>query len=174
MPKTRGEVPVMKQRYVLLIAFCLFSLMFTAAAFSEEALFVQPYRVKIYAKPSIASEVLGSVDSGFQFVSAGREGNWVKLAFKGKQGFIPAVQTAKTPPLGKSAAQPVETAPKLSVRARTSSSSAVVAGMKGLTYEDRGRVTKGEQSDFEALDKVDALKISPEELKQFQLEGGAR
>jgi len=141
-------------------------------ATADESLFVQPYRVKIYAKPSIAAEVLGSVDSGYQFVSVGRDGNWVKLAFKGKQGFIPAVQTAKTPPLGKSAVQTAETAPKLGARARTSSSSAVVAGMKGLTYEDRARVTKGERSDFEALDKVDELKITPDELRAFQLEGG--
>lgn len=139
---------------------------------AEEFLFVQPFRSKVYAKPSIASDVLGSVDSGYKFSSAGKEGNWVKLDYKGKLGFIPAVQTAKTPPLGKAAVQSGEAGPKLGARARTSSSSAVVAGMKGLTYEDRARVTKGERSDFGALDKVDALKISPEELKQFQLEGG--
>ena len=162
----------MKKRSVLLAALSLFYFMFSATAFSEEALFVQPYQVKIYAKPSIASEVLGTVDSGFRFVSSGREGNWVKLDFKGKQGFIPAVQAAKTPPLGKSTSQSAEPSPKLSVRARASSTTAVVAGMKGLTYEDRARVTKGELSDFEALDKVDALKISPDELKVFQLEGG--
>lgn len=162
----------MKKRSVLLAALSLFSFMFSATAFSEEALFVQPYRVKIYARPSIVSEVLGTVDSGFRFVSSGREGNWVKLDFKGKQGFIPAVQAAKTPPLGKNTSQSAEPSPKLSVRARASSTTAVVAGMKGLTYEDRARITKGEQSDFEALDKVDALKISPDELKVFQLEGG--
>jgi hypothetical protein len=162
----------MKQKSVLLVAFCLMSLLFTAAAFSEEVLFVQPFKAKIFAKQSIVSEVLGSVDSGFQFVSAGRDGNWVKLDFKGKQGFIPAVQTAKTPPLGKSSSQGAETSPKLGARARTSSSSAVVAGMKGLTYEDRARVTKGERSDFEALDKVDELKTTLDELRVFQLEGG--
>lgn len=141
---------------------------------AEDILYVQPFRSKVYAKPSISSDVLGTVDSGFQFAATGKEGNWVKLEFKGKHGFIPAVQTAKTPPLGKSTAQIVETSPKLSVRSRTSSATAVVAGMKGLTYEDRARVTKGEHSDIGALDKVDALKISPEELRQFQAEGGKR
>lgn len=139
---------------------------------AEDVLFVQPFKAKIFSKPSISSDVLGTVESGFKFSSTGREGSWVKLDFKGKHGFIPAVQAAKTPPLGKVAAQSGEAGPKLGARARTSSSSAVVAGMKGLTYEDRARVTKGERSDFGALDKVDALKISPEELKQFQLEGG--
>ena len=164
----------MKKRCALFVALGLLSLMFTSSAFSEESLYIQPFKAKIFAKPSIASEVLGSVDSGFKFVSTGKEGSWVKLFFKGKQGFIPAVQTAKTPPLGKSAAQGLESAPKLGARSRTSSSSAVVAGMKGLTYEDRARVTKGERSDFEALDKVDAMTVSPDELKQFQLEGGKR
>lgn len=155
----------------LLVVGSLFNISSTNAA-NDDSLYVQPFRVKIYAKPSIASEILGSVDSGFKFVSTGEEGRWVKLTYKGKHGFIPAVQTAKTPPLGKSAASGIETSPKLSARARTSSSSAVVAGMKGLTYEDRARVSKGERSDFEALDKVESLKISPEELRLFQLGGG--
>ena len=164
----------MKKNGLFLLVICfLTSFSFTSAS-AEESLYVQPFKAKIFAKPSIASEVLGSIDSGFRFVSTGKDGSWVKLLFNGKQGFIPAVQAAKTPPLGKSAAQSPESAPKLGARARTSSSSAVVAGMKGLTYEDRARVTKGEQSDFEALDKVDAMSVSPDELKQFQLEGGKR
>jgi uncharacterized protein YgiM (DUF1202 family) len=156
----------------LLVLLTVGSLFFLSAthASAAETLFVQPYRVNIHAGPSLASGVLGSADSGFQFVSSGRNGNWVRLTFNGKQGFIPAVQTAKTPPLGKSAA--AGATPKLNARSRASSSSAIVAGMKGLTYEDRARVAKGERSDFGALDKVDALKISPEELALFHLEGG--
>lgn len=141
---------------------------------AEESFFVQPFQARIFAKPSLSSEVLGTVDSGFQFVSTGLEGRWVLLKYKGKQGYIPAVQTAKTQPLGKSIVQGIETSPKLGARARTSSSSAVVAGMKGLTYEDRSRVTKGERSDFDSLDRIDAYQISPDELKKFQLEGGLR
>jgi uncharacterized protein YgiM (DUF1202 family) len=139
---------------------------------ADESLYVQPFRAKVFAKPSIASEVLGTVDSGSQLVSIGREGSWAKLTFKGKTGFIPTSQTAKTPPLGKSSGQNSEPGTKLGARARTSSSSAVVAGMKGLTYEDRARVTKGDRSDFEALDNVEAIKITTDEIKQFNLEGG--
>lgn len=145
-----------------------------AVSVAADVLFVQPFRAKIFAKPSISSDVLGTVESGFKFSSAGKEGIWVKLVYKGKTGFVPSVQTARTPPLGKSMTHDGELQPKLGARARTSSSSAVVAGMKGLTYEDRARVTKGERSDFGALDKVDALRITPDELKQFQLEGGKR
>ena len=164
----------MRDGCVLSIVLSLSILLFAATAFSEDVFFVQPFKVKIYAKPSIGSEVLASVDSGYQFISTGKEGSWIKLTYKGRQGFVPAVQEAKTPPLGKNVAQPADVAPKLTARARTSSSSAVVAGMKGLTYEDRARVTKGERSDFEALDKVDSFKISPHELEQFQQEGGIR
>ena len=151
---------------------CLLLVLFSNNAIADETLYVQPFKAKVFAKPSLSSEMLGAVDSGFQLVSTGKEGNWVKLDYKGKQGFIPAVQTAKTPPLGKSTAQSVDASPRLAARARTSSSSAVVAGMKGLTYEDRARVTKGERSDFESLDKVESLKISSDELRSFQLEGG--
>jgi hypothetical protein len=46
--------------------------------------------------------------------------------------------------------------------------------MKGLTYEDRARVSKGEASNLEALEKVDAMKITADELEKFQSEGGKR
>lgn len=164
----------MKKRRLRLVLFSLFLVLLATTAFADESLYVQPFRAKIFTKPSISSEVIGQVDSGFQFVSTGREGRWVKLNFKGKQGFIPAVQVAKTPPLGKSIVQNTDASPKLASRARASSSSAVVAGMKGLTYEDRARLTKGERSDFETLEKVETIKVSPDELKQFQLEGGKR
>ena len=164
----------MKKKLLFLLTVCSLFFISVTHALADESLFVQPFRAKIFAKPTIASEVISTVDSGFQFVSSGKEGRWVKLNYKGKLGFIPSVQVAKTPPLGKSVVQGADATPKLSARARTSSSSAVVAGMKGLTYEDRARVTKGDQSDFDALDKVDGLKISPDELKAFQLEGGKR
>ena len=157
----------MKKIIMLCIPLCISS----ADVFAAESLFIQPFQAKIYAQPSIASEVLGQVDSGYEFVSAGKEGRWVKLVFKGKPGFVPAVQTAITPPVGKISIQKTDSSVKLGARARTSSSSAVVAGMKGLTYEDRARITRGEMSDFEALDKVEALKITSEELKQFQMDG---
>ncbi len=164
----------MKKNNLILLAITALLLITAACVFAEESFYVQPFRAKIYAKSSIASEVLGLVDSGYQFVSTGKEGGWVMLAYKGKQGFISAAQTAKTPPLGKSTVQGADSAPKLGARARTSSSSAVVAGMKGLTYEDRARVSKGEQNDYDALEKVETLKISSDELKSFQLEGGKR
>lgn len=164
----------MNSKFCMVLVLYLLIQFSTTVFAAEDVLFVQPFKAKIYSKPAISSDVLGTVESGFQFASTGKEGNWVKLVYKGKSGFVPSVQTAKTPPLGKAAVQSGEAGPKLGARARTSSSSAVVAGMKGLTYEDRARITKGEHSDFGALDKVDAFKISPEELKQFQLEGGKR
>lgn len=164
----------MKKKFLYFVAVNLLLLSLNTHSYAEESLYVQPFKAKIFSKPSISSDVLGSVASGFQFVSTGTEGRWLKLDFNGKQGFIPAVQAARTPPLAKAGAQNVEATPKVSARARTSSVSAVVAGMKGLTYEDRARITKGERSDFEALEKVNALKITPDDLKQFQLEGGKK
>lgn len=150
------------------------SFLFLSATYSpaDETLYVQPFKARIFAKPSLSADILGQVDSGYQLVSSGKEGTWQKVTFKGKQGYIPAVQTAKTPPLGKSAALAAESAPKLGARARASSSSAVVAGMKGLAYEDRARFNADERSDYESLQKVESLILSPDELKAFQSEGG--
>jgi hypothetical protein len=173
-PFSANEVSRMKRKLLVSLTIVFLFFISTMNAVADDSFYVQPFRAKIYAKPSIASETLCSVDSGFQFVSTGKEGNWVKLSYNGKQGFIPASQIAKTPPLGKSSSQAAVPAPKLGVRARTSSSSAVVAGMKGLTYEDRARANKGERSDFEALDKVDSIRLPQDELRLFQQEGGKR
>jgi hypothetical protein len=164
----------MKQNMMFLLIIGALSVVDTTFSGAAESLYIQPFQAKIHAKPSMASEVIATVDSGFQFVPTGSEGKWLKLVFKGKPGFVPSVQASKTPPFFKSSSQTGDTALKLGARARTSSSVAVVAGMKGLTYEDRARVAGSEQSDFGALAKVDALIISPDELKLFLLEGGKR
>lgn len=165
----------MKRKARLLYVIGVLFSSYAQNVYAGEMMFIQPFKAKVYSKPAMTSEVLGQVDSGYQFESAGKEGSWVKLLYKGKNGYLPAVQAAKAPPLGKSSVQAAaEMSPKLGARARTSSSSAVVAGMKGLTYEDRARVTKGERSDYESLDKIEQLKISAKELTQFQLEGGKR
>jgi hypothetical protein len=164
----------MKQLMLFLLFILALSIVGATIISAAESLYTQPFQAKIHAKPSMASDVIATVDSGFQFVPIGSEGNWLKLVFKGKQGFIPSVQTAKTPPLGRSPTQAGNTALKLSPRARTSSSAAVVAGMKGLTYEDRARISSSERSDFGALEKVDALKISSDEFAQFLIDGGKR
>jgi hypothetical protein len=161
----------MKKRMLFFIVFTMLLIPITHSV-AGESLFVQPFKAKIFAQPSVASEVIGTVDSGFQFASISKEGRWIKFAFRDRQGYLPAVQIAGTPPLGKSLAQNAGTGSKLNVRARTSSSNAVVAGVKGLTYEDRARITKGERSNFEALEKVDAMIISPDVINSFQLAGG--
>lgn len=162
----------MKQKTVPYLLVALLCAVCVTSAIAAESLYVQPFQARVYSKPTLASAPLATVDSGFQFVPIGKEGNWLKLTFNGKPGFIPAVQTAQTPPLGTKSGQKESTAPKLTARTRTSSSATVVAGMKGLTYEDRARMSSSERSDYETLDKIEALTITPDELNQFLLDGG--
>jgi hypothetical protein len=157
-----------KHYTTLMLAAALFAMIASAPA--SEIYFVQPNTVKFYAAPSFAAKVLGSAESGYRFIATGREGNWLKLDFSGRTAYLPVVQASTRAPLGKVTARSGDASKKLSGRAR-SSATAAVAGVKGLTYEDRARVSKGERMDYDALEKVEAIIASPEELKDF-MSGG--
>jgi uncharacterized protein YgiM (DUF1202 family) len=137
---------------------------------AAEVYFVQPGSVKLYAEPFFSATVLGVVSSGYQFSAIGKQKNWYKLEYKGKTAYLPIVQAGPNPPLGKSLIKTSDEPKKLSGRSRASAN-VVVAGVKGLTYEDRARASKDEKINYDALDRVDAMKVTAIELMEF-IEGG--
>lgn len=137
---------------------------------SAETYYVQPAAVKVMSRGGFDAEVLGTVFSGYQLSSTGKAGHWVKFSYGGRDGFINAAQLLTSPPLARKALAGEEAGHKLSSRQR-SSSQVAVAGVKGLTYEDRSRASGRERADYAALEKMESFKVRPDEVKAFQ-EGG--
>lgn len=157
-------------RNIAMTAAVLFLAVAAPVSSMAKTFFVQPPSVKVMAAPSFGSAVLGTVSSGYRFDSTGTSGRWLALSFKGGTGYINVSQALETPPVGTTVKLTSQGTPKLSPRDRTSSVVAV-AGVKGLTYEDRSRASSRNRADYEALEKMEGFKVRPEEVQAFQAGG---
>lgn len=152
--------------YCLIIIFTFFSI-----AFTEDVLYVQSVMAKVYSKPSFNSDVLFQLNKGYKIEIFSKEGNWVKVTLGGKTGYISSFLLGKNPPLEKVTVSKEKLSTDIeNPRSRVSHTTAV-AGVRGLSQERRARLGKEEKVDYEALEKIESINISEDELKNFMKEG---
>jgi len=141
------------------------------ALYGEEVFYVQSLRAKIMASPSLKSDVIAEVERGYKLISIGREGSWIKVKFKDKDGYVASVLVSEYPPIGRQGLiTGEETTIKEGARRRASTFVSAAAA-RGLTPEERKRLSKEVQANYEALEKVESISISDEELERFIKEG---
>lgn len=142
-------------------------------AWGAESYYVQTAVAKVYARPALNGAILGQVERGTGFTPGKRQGNWIKVTYQGKEGYVSALATAMTPPRTLTGGTlPAETGnAQIRLRSRASAAPAIVAGVKGLAYEERARASAGEKVDYEALDDIDSLVVSDDELASFSKGG---
>jgi uncharacterized protein YgiM (DUF1202 family) len=134
--------------------------------------YVQSVKAKIMSSPSFKSPAIGEVGKGFKFVSSGKEGMWVKVKYNNKEGYVSSLLLSTHPPFEKTAVIKGEEGDiKQGVRKRASSYTSAAAA-RGLASDDRRRLSKEENADYESLDKIESLKVTPEEISRF-MEGNA-
>lgn len=141
--------------------------------YGGEFLYVQSGKAKVFSDTSFDSKVIVELKRGDKVDVVGKEGNWYKVAIGGKKGFIAAFLLNSTPPLEKVRLtnHVVEKDFSDNPRSRASTQKTAVAGVRGLAQERRARLGKDEKVNYEALEKVESLNISEEELNLFVKEG---
>lgn len=147
-------------------------------AAAQETYYVQSITAPLLAKPAMNAEVLARVERGTELKDAVPQGRWIKVQYAGKEAWVPALTTTTTPPRTlaetSAGAEPVEEQPRTKLRSRASAQPAIVAGVKGLVYEERARASAGERVDFTALATIEAIAVTPADLQAFKTEGGKR
>lgn len=151
---------------ILLTIFSLISL-----SIAEEFLYVQSNRAKVFTNPSFNADVLLEISKGYKVNSISKEGNWSKVIINGKTGYISSFLLGKNPPLEKVTLSKEKLSSEAeNPRSRVSHTTAV-AGVRGLSQERRARLGKEEKVNYEALEKVESLSITDEDLRNFMKEG---
>ncbi len=139
----------------------------TTALYAESVYYVQSVKAKILSGSSFKSTVIAVVEKGHKLTSTGKDGIWVKVKIKDKQGYVPSLLLSAHPPLEKVGvikADDVEI--REGVRRRASSFTSAAAA-RGLTPEDRKRVSDEELVDFNALERMESLRLTVDEVTQF-------
>ncbi len=139
-------------------------------------LYVTSLKASIYLMPDTTSEALFEVKQGFKLNGVRKSGYWHQVDHESRTGWIYGFQVGEKPPVKKneiygtfsSLFQKYETF--MSRARRRSSAYSSVAAARGLK-EHRQRVTVQYRLDFEALEKLEAVQFTDEQVMEFLREG---
>lgn len=138
-----------------------------SSAFAQNEYYVQSMKAKVMSAATFKSSVLGEVSKGIKLISTGREGSWIKVKFNNKDGYVPSLLLAGHPPYAKTGViKETDADIKQGVRRRASSYTSAAAA-RGLTQDERKRMSTEEKTDYEALEKIEAFQVRPDELARF-------
>ena len=152
--------------------------MLCAAPVLAGDLYVRSMRAKVLSKPSMKSKTIGLVKRGAILKEVKKRGKWIEVKFQDKKswktGWISKYLVSQKKPLKRISLLAKGDNIAKSSRRRASAFTSVAAA-RGLSDEARAR--KGIKSytvDFDALARMEAIKITEIEAMQFIEEGVAR
>ncbi len=159
------------KKQLLLVTLFVAGMFSATALYAQSVYYVQSAKAKILSGSSFKSTVIAVVEKGHQLTSTGREGSWVKVQIKDKEGYVPSLLLAAYPPLEKSGVIKADDPEvKQGVRRRASSFTSAAAA-RGLTSEDRKRANIEDRVDLNALEKMESLTLTADEVTQFMAGG---
>lgn len=161
------------RRYLYLYFPVLFFVLLTLQTpplFAQETYYVQSLKARVMTTPSFKGKPLTELGKGFKLVVLGKEGTWMKVKFGSSQGYLPALLLSPKPPLEKQGLiKGEEDVLQHGVRRRASTYTSAAAA-RGLTQDDRRRLSRNEKVDYESLEKIESVTVSPEEITRFMEE----
>lgn len=154
------------KRLLVLVLFVV-SMSLTATVYAQGDYYVQSVKAKVMSATSFKSPVMGEVGKGYKFVSSGKIGTWVKVKYNEKEGYVSSLLLSTHPPFDKTGLIKGEEGDiKQGVRRRASSYTSAAAA-RGLASDDRRRLSSEEKADYQSLEKIEAFKLTSEEINRF-------
>jgi len=155
------------KRTMMFLGVFVMGVWYATMSFAQTEYYVQSVKAKVMSGKSFKSPVLGEVGQGFKLISSGKEGSWVRVRFKDRVGYVSSLVVSTHPPLPKAGViKASDSEIKQGVRRRASSYTSAAAA-RGLAQDDRRRLSKEEKADYDALDKIESFKLSPDEISRF-------
>lgn len=138
-----------------------------AAAYAQATYYVQSTKAKVMSAPSFKAGTIAELPKGSKLDVLGKEGSWVKVKYNEREGYVSSLLLSSRPPMGKSGViKGDDSEIKHGVRRRASSYTSAAAA-RGLAQDDRGRLSKEEKSDYDALEKIESYVVSANDLNKF-------
>lgn len=160
----------MKKQLLMFMMF-LPGILYTAFAHADAVYYVQSVNASVRSEPSFGSKVIAKVAKGQTLTSISKQGSWIKIKIDGQEGYISSLLVSSQPPLQKQTVIKAEDEEIKPAARRRASSYTSAAAARGLANEDKQREGIEETSDYKALDKMESLKVTPEEVTKFKETG---
>lgn len=159
------------KKQVLLFLLVIVPTLSAGSLFAQETYYVQSLKARIMSSPSFKALVIGEASRGTKLTAIGKDGNWIKVQFYGKNGYVPSILVSSYPPMAKQGfirAEEYEFREGVRRRASTYTSAAAA---RGLAQDDRRRIGRDEKTDYESLEKIEKLSMTDDDVRRF-MEGG--
>ena len=152
------------------LAFIIVLLLSVTGFANAKTLYIQSMRAKIVDKPSFRAKTILPMRKGDQVNVIKQKGRWIMVSSKGKQGWISKFLVASHSPVKKINVLVRRNQIISNVRRRASAVTTAGAA-RGLSAEQRRRASSKGGSDFVALEKLEQLGITENDVRLFVVEG---
>lgn len=159
------------KKQLLMFTMLLPGMLYAAFAHADAVYYVQSSNANVRSDPSFGSKIIAKVAKGQTLSSISKDGSWIKVKIEGKEGYISSLLVTTHPPLEKQTFIKAEDEEIKPTARRRASSYTSAAAARGLTDEDKKREGIEESGDYKALDKMESLKVTPEEVTKFKETG---
>lgn len=132
----------------------------------EADLYVQSVRAPILSEPSLGSAKVAEAVKGEAVKELEKSGNWYKVGYRDKTGWISRLLVNSNPPAGKVSVLE-ESAEKLDKTVRKRASAFTTAAAARGLAEDRARISDKFKVDYKSVEIMEALNIREEEAVRF-------
>ena len=156
----------MKKQLMMFIT----GLLYATLSYADTSYYVQSTNATVRSGPSFGAKVIAKVSKGQMLSSTSKSGDWIQVKIDGKEGYISHLLVTTHPPLDKTTVIKADEQEIKPTARRRASSFTSAAAARGLTDEEKKR--EGiEKADYKAVDKMEAVKVTPEEVKKFKETG---
>jgi hypothetical protein len=141
-------------------------------------LYVQGATATLRAQPDYAAAIVANVERGAALDPAGAAegtGAWLPVSYRGQKVWAPRSLLGASPPKARFSLADLAAylgrmiGTRVDSRQRVSDSTLIVTGVRGLGAEDRARrEDRGSQPrDYSALERIEALELTDQEIERF-------
>ena len=124
-------------------------------------------KAKILSSPSFKAKVVVVAKKGQVLEVVKKKGRWYQVKIGNKTGWVSRLLVSKTPPMKKISVL-ASRGKKISKKARRRASVMTsAAAARGLAEDDRRRVGAGEMSDYAALEQMESVNVTEDEVDNF-------
>ena len=156
----------MKKQLMMFIT----GLLYVTLSYADTSYYVQSTNATVRSGPSFGAKVIAKVSKGQMLSSTSKSGDWIQVKIDGKEGYISHLLVTTHPPLDKTTVIKADEQEIKPTARRRASSFTSAAAARGLTDEEKKREGV-EKADYKAVDKMEAVKVTPEEVKKFKETG---
>ncbi|OGV97613.1 MAG: hypothetical protein A3I04_03585 [Nitrospinae bacterium RIFCSPLOWO2_02_FULL_39_110] len=152
---------------------CLFVvslLLVVPSLVSAADLFVQSVKAPIFSAPSLGSQKIAEAVRGEMLKELEKKGDWYKVSYKDKVGWVSRLLVGTTQPMGK-VLLAEEGGEKLEKGARKRASAFTTAAAARGLAEERARLSDKYKVDYKSVEAMETMKISDDEVSKFHEEG---